>query len=266
MGEPWYRTLFDGFYYDVWFRRGASDRGDPACLAAEVDFIVDTFDLEPGASVLDLCCGHGRHTVELARRGYRLTGLDLSPRHLALARQAAEDVGVTAEWIEADMRDVPHGPFDAVVNMFSAFGYLESDAEDQKVIDGIAGALRPGGRFLSDVRNREQAIRTFRPYDWQPLADGSAYLMENEIDLPASRWRVRNTLIEPDGRRTSADFSVRQYTLTELTRMLAAAGLAVTGTWGGFDGSPYTIETARMILRADLTPNTQPERQGAHPA
>src|SRR5215472_2918927 len=125
--EPrWYHTLFDGFYYDVWFRRGASP--EAGRTAAEVAFLVQTLALPPGAALLDLACGQGRHAIALAQRGYRVTGLDLSASHLALARQAAAAEGVAVTWVEADMRALPPGPFDAVINLFSAFGYLESDA------------------------------------------------------------------------------------------------------------------------------------------
>ena len=247
--DPWYRRLFDGFYYDVWFRRGALG-ATPERTAAEVDFIERVLALPPGAAILDLACGHGRHAVELARRSYRVTGLDLSPQHLTLARQAAADAGVEVEWLEADMRDVPPGPFDAVINMFTAFGYLESDADDQTVLDGVGRALRPGGRFLIDIHSREHFVRDFRSHVWYPLGDGSLVLEERQLDLLSSRVTTRVTLIEPDGTRESRTFVVRAYSLTELARMLAHAGLSVTQTWGGFDASPYTLTSIRLILLA----------------
>src|SRR5262249_43283414 len=157
-----------GFYYDVWFRRGASGEAAAERTAVEVEFLVQALALPPGAALLDLACGHGRHTIELARRGYQVTGLDLSTSHLALARQAAAAQGVVVSWVEADMRELPPGPFDAVINLFSAFGYLESDAADQQVLAAVGRVLRPGGRFILDTRNREHVVRTFQRRVWQP--------------------------------------------------------------------------------------------------
>ena len=249
--QPWYRALFDGFYYDVWFRREASGEARPARTEAEVAFLVDALALPHDASLLDLACGHGRHAIELARRGYHVTGLDISASHLALARDAAAAAGVRVDWVEADMRDLPTGPFDAVINLYSAFGYLESDAADQQVLNAVGRVLRPGGRFLIETRNREHTVRTFQGHVWQPLADGSLFLQEAEVDLLSSRIHTRVTIVEADGRRESRDFLVRQYTLTELAHMLAAAGLTLVQTWGNYDGTPYALDSPRLVLLAE---------------
>jgi D-alanine-D-alanine ligase len=248
---PWYRRLFDGFYYDVWFQRGASGEAGAARTMFEVDFLLSVLTLPPGAAVLDLACGHGRHAIELARRDYQVTGLDLSASHLALAREVAAEAGVTVSWVEADMRDLPPGPFDAVINLFSAFGYLESDAADQQVLTAVGQVLRPGGRFLLETRNREQVVRAFQPRVWQPLADGSHFLQEATLDLIAGRIHTRVTLVEPDGRREQRDFILRQYTLAEFVHMLGAAGLTLRESWGGFDGSRYTLDSPRLLVLAE---------------
>ena len=253
---PWYRRLFDGFYYDVWFRRGASGEADPARTLAEVDFLLTVLDLPPGASLLDLACGHGRHAIELDRRGFQVTGVDLSPSHLALAREAATDAGVDVTWVEADMREPPPGPFDAVINLFSAFGYLESDAADQQVLTAVGQVLRPGGRFLLETRNREHVVRTWHPRVWQPLADGSLFLQEATWDHITGRIHTTVILVEPDGRREQRAFVMRQYTLAELVQMLGTAGLHVTETWGGIDGSRYMLDSPRLLLLAERPATT----------
>jgi 2-polyprenyl-3-methyl-5-hydroxy-6-metoxy-1,4-benzoquinol methylase len=141
---PWYRTHFERFYHDVWY----AEQGTPEEHAAEAHDEAAAIDrllaLPPGAVILDLACGHGRHAIELARHGYLMTGLDLSGRHITLARSAAEAAGVRVTWIQADMRDLPRGPFDAILNACTAFGYLESQAEDQKVLDGGCSAELSG--------------------------------------------------------------------------------------------------------------------------
>lgn len=246
--EPWYRTFFENFYHDVWFQR-RSVAPEPRSTA-EADFVVQALDLHSGEAILDLCCGQGRIALELAKRGFQVTGLDLSPSLLSLGRQAAAEAGVDVMWLQAEMREIPPGPFDAIINIFSAFGYLESDDEDQKVLDGVARALRPGGHFFLDVHSREHFIRVGPHSEWERLPDGALLLTETEIDLATSRWYVKTTLLEVDGRRETQDFVVRQYSLTELVGMLRRAGLVVEHTWGGYDGRPYALESVRLIIVA----------------
>jgi SAM-dependent methyltransferase len=125
---PWYRRLFDGFYYDVWFKRGTSGDADAARTLSEVDFLLSVLKLPPESAVLDLTCGHCRHAIELAKRGYQVTGLDLSASHLALAHEAAAAAGVTVSWMERDMRDLPPDPLrgDVGPRMAGVFSYSQS--------------------------------------------------------------------------------------------------------------------------------------------
>ncbi len=120
--------------------------------------MIDKLELEPGARVLDLACGHGRISLELARRGFHVTGLDLRPRSLELARVAAEGEGLEVEWIRADMREIPPGRrFDAVVNVFTAFGYFDDEPENQRVL-GDARTRRPCRRRRVRRVRRERAV------------------------------------------------------------------------------------------------------------
>ena len=109
--RPWYETLFERDYYDYFYIGGPRGSLSPEQEAqrndAQVDFIEKVLELQPGARILDLCCGHGRHTVRLAQRGYRVTGLDLSAYHIRLAKAGAKAAGVNVEFVRADMRDVP---------------------------------------------------------------------------------------------------------------------------------------------------------------
>ena len=150
----WYRTFFDAFYlrqYGPVFTDAVSER--------QVDLMIDRLGLEPGARVLDLACGHGRHAIRLAARGMRVTGLDLSEVFLERARDDARAAGVDVRWVHADMREIPfEDEFDAVVNIFTAFGYLEDDAEDARVIDAVARALVPGGAFLLETIHRDNLV------------------------------------------------------------------------------------------------------------
>ena len=218
----------------------------------EVAFAAKALQLKAGADVLDLCCGQGRHCVPFAKHGFRVTGLDLNPSYLELARQAAKAENVELETVAADMRQIPfQSHFDAIVNMYSSFGYLESEAEDLSVLESVAKALKPGGRLLLDMLNREWAVANYIQNDWHSGTDGTLYAERRELDLASSRMHVSFKIIEPGGgRRDSIGHHIRLYTLTETARLLRRVGMSVTGVFGGFDGESYAIDTRRMIILA----------------
>jgi SAM-dependent methyltransferase len=245
--SAWYVNFFDNDYLNIYRHMFTAERAEK-----EVAFAERVLELKPGACVLDLCCGQGRHCVPLAEHGFRVTGLDLSPAYLELARQAAKAAKVTFETVSADMREIPfENHFDAVINMYSSFGYLESEAEDIHVLESVARAIKPGGRFFLDMLNREWAVANYIQNDWHSGADGTLYVERRDLDLATSRMRVGFIIIGPDGsRRDSIGHDIRLYTLTEMTRLLEGVGLRVIGTFGGFDGEPYAINTRRMIICA----------------
>jgi SAM-dependent methyltransferase len=228
----------------------------PAILekaAWQVEGLVRLLELPANARVLDLACGWGRVALPLAQRGYRVTGLDLSEAFLARARRDAQEAGLDIDFRRADMRQIPFvAEFDAVIMMCSSFGVLESDEEDEKVLHAVARALRPGGRFFLDqAASREWVIRHYQGRDWAERKGGILVLQERELNLLESRNYVRLTIVEPDGSRRAYDHAFRFYTLTELAGMLGRAGLAHRAAWGDFDGSPYTLESRRMIVLAE---------------
>ena len=239
---------YDGFFEHEWLHE-IEARIPEARTTRQVDFLLERLCLNEGARVLDLACGHGRIALELARRGYRVTGLDLSPRSLQMAREAADRDGLEIVWVEADMREIPSAAeFDAVVNIFTAFGYFEEESENQMVLDRVARALAPGGRFVIDVMNLLGLARGFQPRDWHERTDGVLQIDEREFDFLAGRSLTRWTFIRPDGARSELIHSVRVYTPHELTVMLERAGLTVEGAWGGWDGSELSFDRARLIL------------------
>jgi len=202
------------------------------------------------ARVLDLCCGQGRHSVELARRGFRVSGLDLSEHLLGLAQRRAEEAGVQVEFVRGDMRDLPwENEFEAVINLFTSFGYLESEEEDQRVLAAVARALRPEGRVMIDLMNREKLLTGFRPKDWYEH-EGHLVLDNHEWDVLRSRLTVTRTIIRPDAARRESGFVLRIYAHSEMMAMLARAGLRWERSYGGYDGSDYSAHSGRMIVVA----------------
>ncbi len=246
---PWYADsdgLFGPGYLDEYQGMLTPDR-----TAADANFIEQELKLGRGAKVLDLACGHGRHAIELARRGYDVTGQDLNAFFLDKARQDAKQAGVAVRWVQSDMREIPfESEFDAVINMFTAFGYLESDEEDQKVVQQVSRSLKPGGRFLLDVINRERIMRVFNPQEGKVLPDGSLAVTERRFDFATSRNHERRVRIWPNGRKKEVTLSLRMHSLHELISMCHTAGLEHVASFGGNDSSPIGFDSQRCMVIA----------------
>jgi SAM-dependent methyltransferase len=151
-----------------------------------------------------------------------------------------------------DMRAIEfREEFDAVINMWTSFGYFEEEGENQRVLDAVSRALRPGGRFLIDVLNPTGLAARYQSRMWEELDSGAAFLQQHEFDALAGRNRARWIFVRDDGSRSELVHSVRVYAPWELARMLEEAGLNVVQGWGDFEGAGLELTSRRLILRAD---------------
>jgi SAM-dependent methyltransferase len=246
---PWYEDFFDEDYLRFHLRGGGwvAERTQPEC-----DFIVKALELSKGARVLDLCCGQGRHAVELARRGFNVTGADLSEHLLGIARRAADEAEVSVRFLRCDMRALPwESEFDAVINMFTAFGYFESDEENEKVLRAVHKALRPGGRLLLDLPNRDVFVQMIPDgrRDWYEH-EGRLVLEEHTWDMERGRLRLDRMIVEPDGKRRRKSFDLREYTQSEIVEMLGRAGLQWARTYADLEMREFGPESRRMLVVA----------------
>lgn len=218
---------------------------------AEVEFALEALALPAGARILDLGCGHGRHSLELARRGFRVTGLDLQATAIEKARAAATAEGLEVEFVVGDMREPPgEAEFDAVLCLCTAFGCLERPEEDEKVVRAVARALRPGGAFLLETNNLPWLLRHFANRNWDELDDGSMRLFENAYDAPTGRLESRWIRLMPDGERREFRLSFRIYLPAEIGAMCERAGLAIERLGGSLDGEDWGIDSRRMVVLA----------------
>ena len=251
--SDWYKTAFRYDYLRVYPHRNDEE------ARRQVDFLLARLDIPAQSAVLDLGCGDGRHSLELTRRGYRVTGLDLSDELLERARRRGADEGLDVNFIQGDMRDSPGASgFDLVANFFTSFGYFREDGENARVLDAISRSLRPGGHFLMDYLNRDFVIATLVPADRRTV-DGMEVEQRRWItgDPSVANDHVRinkQVRIREDGAERSYDESVRMYTLEELDAMIGRAGLKITQTYGDFDGQPVSGGAPRNILIGQTGP------------
>ncbi len=243
---------YESFFADDWLAI-ALDR-DGERTPQEVDLVVDLLGLERGSRILDAGCGHGRHALELARRGFRVTGLDLSEPSLAIARRQAEDAGVEVEYVAGDARELSwEAEFDGAITLFSTIlGYFEDESDDGRFLGALARALRPGGRLVLDTINPIGLFGGgYLERTWADLSDGRIVIEQHDYDVRTGRSTAVWRIVRPDGSRGELRHSMRLYTLPEVERLFAAAGLRVLDVRGSWDGSELDRHGRRLIVCAE---------------
>lgn len=214
--------------------------------AHQVDMLVDHMRLEPGMRVLDLGCGHGRHSLELAQRGLSVVGIDRMEGFIELAREDARRACLPATFAVGDMRELDEdATYDRVICLFDVFG-LHRDDENLDILRRMARALKPGGMACIDVRNRDWMLRGLLPVT--VMQKGPDLMVDRHIFDPVSGRLVDYRLMVRNGQTKEARFSVRLYHYAELRALCASAGLFVTERFGSWDGDPISLTQNRMIL------------------
>jgi len=238
---------WDAFFSDFYLRAYAAEAADEKAESQALG-VARLAGVEPGAEVLDVPCGYGRHSLPLARAGYRVTGVDRSAALLDEARRRAGH----ERWpklVQADYRELPFpdASFDAALNLFSSLGYLPVD-EDTKVLAGIARVLRPGGSLVIETMHRDLLVLRWSDSDWRLMGEGRLLLEQRTFDAASGIATTSMTLIDGDGRRESRTWSVRVYAVTELLAMVERAGFADAKCYGDFDGGEFGPSTRLLIV------------------
>jgi len=202
--------------------------------------------------VLDLCCGTGRHSILLSKKGWNVVGFDISPNLLRITRQRMAERGIYFPLVRGEMRHLPFRAevFDATINMFTSFGYLPSEEEDIKSLREVARTLRRGGSFLLDVVNRQHLLQVFQKKDWGEFP--SFYMLEKRT-LDEDGWQLHSrwTLLDKnDGKTKAVDHNLRLYSFSQLKRMLEEAGLTTEKVYGDYEAQVFGQGSPRLILLA----------------
>jgi SAM-dependent methyltransferase len=214
-----------------------------------------------GKSVLDLCCGPGRCSIALAKRGFSVTGVDRTKDLLDKARAKARAARVNVEWVQKDMRDfVRPDSFALVLSMFTSFGYFDDRREDMIVLENMLTSLQPGGVCLIDVLGKERLARILKPTVSTLLPDGTLLVERHEI---FDDWtRVRNEwLLIRKGKVKSFKFHHTVYSGLELRDRLERAGFVDVALRGNLDGDEYGPDAERLIATGRKPFSKQSEKR-----
>jgi 2-polyprenyl-3-methyl-5-hydroxy-6-metoxy-1,4-benzoquinol methylase len=245
--EPkhWWQTFFSGLWLDV--QRQRLSEG----TVAEADFIESCLRLERGKRVLDIPCGNGRLSLELASRGYEMTGVDVTTVLLDEARARSKERGLPIAWEHRDMRDISWSDaFDAAFCIWGSFGYFD-DAGNRLFLERVASALRPGAWFLLDAPNvAEQLLPIFQDKGWWRSGD-VLVLEDRTYDYERSRIDVEWTLVR-DGQQDARRSSMRVYGYRQLIELLEEVGFSAFEPYSTVDKEPFGLGK-RLFLVAQKT-------------
>ena len=202
--------------------------------------------LRSSPKVLDVCCGFGRISSELARRGYSVTGVDITETYLQTAREEASYENLNIEYIHADARDfVRPDFFDIAVNLYVSFGYFASRQDDLQFLRNVYESLKSGGCFIIETLGKEIAVRDFVEAEWFERA-GFTVLTEYE---PLDAWTfLKNRWILIKGEmRIEKILTQRLYSASELRDILHEAGFSKVEIYGNWNESGYDQNAAKLI-------------------
>jgi SAM-dependent methyltransferase len=225
---------------------------------AEVPAVVDAIEAlakpRPGAAVLDACCGPGRHSLELASRGYRVTGIDITESYLAAARESAEAWELPpdgAVFLRSDIRSFEASePFDLALNLYTSFGYFPDREDDRAALARLHAALRDGGELIIETTGKETAVRDFTEGE---SFERAGWNVRTEFSVVGHWEALRNRwIMSRGGEVVDRSFDIRLYSATELEAELLAAGFSRVRVMGGLDGSPYGRSAASLVCLATV--------------
>ena len=240
--RPWYE---DDSFWETWGPFMFSEERIKN-TGVETDKVIRLLRMAPGARVLDLCCGIGRHSLELARRGFRVTGVDRTVNYLKRAKNQADAEKLDIEFVHEDMRSfIRPETFDAVISLFTGFGYFEDIKDDKRVAANVYNSLKAGGRFIIDCHGKETLARVFQNRLWEEK-DGAIHLQEQTISQNWS-WMQSRWILIRGNERVEHTVSHRLYAATELAALLTECGFSRVDIYGDGDGSLYDHTARRLV-------------------
>lgn len=248
-GDAWWKDYFDSNYlleYEPVF--------DLVRDRHEVARLMEVLGLPSGARVLDCPCGQGRHAHLLAEAGYRVEGLDYSRELLAAARRRG--TGPTLRYTQGDMRRLParwSGRFDAVVNLFTSFGFFADPGDDAQVIREFARVLGPEGTLVFHGGSRDGVMARFLDRDWWRTADGTVVTQERAFDPLTGVLTIDTGATGPSG-FPERQHRIRLYTASRLAELCLDAGLIVEEAYDGWADRPLRRTSTEMLLVARKRP------------
>lgn len=243
--KPWHE---DDSLWETWGPRIFSPNRI-ADAVDEVDKVAKLLDFGQKDLILDVCCGIGRHSLELARRGYQVTGVDRTQGYLDKARRRAREEGLDIEFVREDMRFfLRPDAFDIAIGMFTSVSYFEDPEDDKRVVKNVFESLRARGRFIIQMNGKETLAKVFRERDWtENEEDGVIVLQESKVSQNWS-WMECRWIMLKGNERMENKTSQRLYAGSEIAGLLRECGFNRVDVYGDLQGNPYDHNARQLVV------------------
>jgi D-alanine-D-alanine ligase len=248
----WWRYIFNAMY----LKTDGDLVDDRRLTKQEVDAFARMLNLSAQDKVLDLCCGHGRHTLELARRGFHVEGLDRSHYLISKARAAAKKESLTINFREGDARDLRYAAdtFDVVQILGNSFGYFDTMQDDLRVLREVFRVLKPWGRLLIDIADGDFLLHNYQARSWEWVEKNLFVCRERSLSLDGQSLISREIITHvDDGVLADQFYSERLYTPDSLTRLLTEAGFSEITNHGTLTSNSQRNQDLGMMERRIIT-------------
>lgn len=241
--KPWYASWFDTPWYPILYKNRSESEA-----SAFISRLLEHLSLSAGASVLDLACGRGRHSLQLARAGFQVTGLDLSESSIASAKESAKRESIDVDFEVHDMREpFRTNSFDAILNMFTSFGYFDSDADNKAVLAAVCQGLKADGVFVLDFMNARNVVERLVPEETRE-EDGLEFHIKRWFD---GKHIIKQIQFEVQGRHMSFQEKVQGLMPDDFDSLFEGACLQIRERFGDYHLQPFDPEQSeRLILVA----------------
>ena len=244
--RAWWEVLFSDDYIRT------LPRPSSAAIAKQVAFMESSLGIKRGDAVLDVGCGLGHHALEFAKRGYLVVALDLALSMITRAAEEAQQRGLRINFLHKDIRDIGfEGTFDAIICVGTTFGFFD-DEQNRGVLQRLAHALKPGGRLLLDVVNRDYVVNSQPNLVWFE-GENCVVMEESDFNYYSSRLSVKRTMMRDDGRQSDIEYNLRLYSVHELGQMLKQCGFSIKEVSGqeATRGLFFGAHSMRIIVLAE---------------
>ena len=207
---------------------------------SQVEFLASELELPKGAKILDIPCGVGRHSLQFAKRGYNVTGLDISKDCIKIANKKFSHKNAVYRTGDMSRLHAHKGKYDCVLNMFTSFGYFRTDRENEMVLRQMVSALKPGGKFVLNLVDLDWLMTVFRPSAWR-VDDGILSLEARIYDKNSRYIEARFAMIDLKRSKLLHNLYHRErlYSKPEIMKLLKNAGLKNISVFGDFDGGRF---------------------------
>lgn len=243
-------SRLDNFFGEEYIKIGFETKSNERTIK-EVDFMIREAEISKRDRILDLCCGIGRHTKEFAKRGYQIVGMDYNNKYLKINKDDASNGKLkNLRLVRGDMRQLCFfsKSFDVIISFFGSFGYYD-EAQNQEIMKNVSEALRPKGRFLIDVKNRDYVLKNSRFCEVKRHKDLTV-IKNSRFDCETSRLFLNWIYIQNHHVIEETTFDYRLYSCHELYNLLAEYGLATIKIFGNTAGDSFNYSLKRLIIVA----------------